>query len=214
MKRIHDEFLKKLTEVLALSGKDVLEIGCGGGTRSLEIAAVCQSLTGIDPSEADISEARNRGITNTKFALGTADNLEFPDNSFDVVIYTLSFHHVPKELMQVSIDEALRVLKPQGSIVFFEPGMEGSLFEAEIIFDAYDGDEREVKALAYEAMFFHPGLFLVVEIGDESIFQFDSLEDFLESMSPKQSLADIESFLVQHNYTLNAERRINVFSAR
>ncbi|MBI2474185.1 MAG: methyltransferase domain-containing protein [Candidatus Taylorbacteria bacterium] len=214
MKRIKDEFFKKLTDAIPLSGKEVLEVGCGEGTRSQDIARACKFLYGIDPSESDIAAARERNIPNTLFNQGSAENLVFDDNSIDVVIFTLSFHHVPKALMRQSIDEVLRVLRPGGWIVFLEPGMNGSLFDAEIDFDAYDGDEREVKKESYAAMMTHPNLKLFKEIADESVFQFDSLQDFMESMSPKKSIGAIEPFLARHNYVLNAERRINIFQPK
>lgn len=211
MKRIKDEFFKKLTDAIPLSGKEVLEVGCGEGIRSQDIARACKFLFGVDPNEFDIGAARERNIPNALFNQGNAENLVFDDSSIDVVIFTLSFHHVPKALMRQSIDEALRVLRREGWIAFLEPGMNGSLFEAEIQFDAYDGDEREVKKNAYEAMMAHPGLALFKEIADESVFQFDSLQDFMDSMSPKKNVQGAESFLAQHNYILNAERRINIF---
>lgn len=211
MERIKDEFFRKLTDAILLSGKEVLEIGCGEGTRSKDIATACKFLFGIDPSESDIGAARQRNIPNALFKQGSAENLVFDDSSVDVVIFTLSFHHVPEVLMRQSIDEAVRVVKPEGYIVFLEPGMNGSLFDAEIDFDAYDGDERQAKKDAYAAMMAHPGLVLFKEIADESMFRFDSLQDFMGSMIPKKNIAAIEPFLVQHNYVLNAERRINIF---
>lgn len=214
MKRIKDEFFKKLADAIPLSGKEVLEVGCGEGTRSQDIARACKFLFGIDPNESDIITARERNIPNALFNQGSAEDLAFDNNSVDVVIFTLSLHHVPKALMRQSIDEALRVLRPGGWIVFLEPGMNGSLFDAEIDFDAYDGDEREVKNDAYAAMMAHPGLVLFKEIADESVFQFDSLQDFMDSMSPKKDIGGIEPFLVQHNYVLNAERRINIFQPK
>lgn len=214
MKRIKDEFFKKLTEAISLSGKEVLEVGCGEGTRSQDIARACKFLFSIDPNESDVIAARERNIPNALFNQGVAENLSFDDKSVDVVIFKLSFHHVPKTLMEQSINEALRVLRPGGWIVFLEPGMNGSLFDAEIDFDAYDGDEREAKKDAYAAMMAHPGLVLFREIADESVFQFDSLQDFMESMSPKRNIENIESFLARHKYILNAERRIDIFQPK
>ncbi len=214
MKRIKDEFFEKLTGAISLAGKEVLEVGCGEGTRSQDIARACKFLYGIDPSESDINTAIERNIPNAQFSQGSAESLAFNNKTVDIVVFTLSLHHVPKALMRQSIDEALRVLRPGGWIVFLEPGMNGSLFDAEIQFDAYDGDEREVKKNAYAAMMEHPGLVLFKEIADESVFQFDSLQDFMDSMSPKKDIPAIEPFLIQHNYVLNAERRINIFQAK
>jgi ubiquinone/menaquinone biosynthesis C-methylase UbiE len=211
VQRIKDEFLLKLLEAVPLKDQEVLEIGCGTGTRSVEIAANCKSLVGIDPSYDNTVVAGNRNITNAEFLTCAAEDLPFDANSYDVAVFTLSLHHVPEALMAQAIDEVVRVVRPEGYIVFLEPGTQGSLFDAEIEFDAFDGDERQVKWFAYNAMLLHRRLTWVVEIPDETIFQFDSLEDFLASMSPKQKIDDIGEFLRRHNFTLNASRRINVF---
>lgn len=214
MKRIKDEFLKKLYSHISLAGKTVLEIGCGKGTRSLDLARVCQFLIGIDPSRSDIDIARAQQVENAIFREGSAEDLEFSDFTFDIVLYTLSFHHVSTIHMKQAIDESLRVLRPGGLIIFLEPGVSGSFFESEIEFDACDGDERQAKKDAYAAMMNHSNLLLLHEISDETIFQFDSPQDFVDSMSPKKNIQRIESFLSRHEYMLNAELRINIFQAR
>ncbi len=214
MQRIKDSFIKKLRAALPLAGKDVLEIGCGEGTRSRELAPHVGTLHGIDPDMAHIREARELSLPNATFEQGNAESLTFADASFDIVIFTLSFHHVPVRFMRQAVDEALRVLKPQGSIVFFEPGMRGSLFEAEIRFDAYDGDEREAKHQARTCMMNHTGLWLQEEIKDESVFAFDSVEDFMHSMNPRREQGGVAAFLAEHNNQLDAERFISIFRAR
>lgn len=213
MQRIKDEFIAKLTSALPLTGKDVLEIGCGEGTRSRELARHVGRLHGIDPDMARIREARRLSLSNAKFEQGNAESLEFSDTSFDIVIFTLSFHHVPQRFMRPAVDEAIRVLRPEGTIIFFEPGMRGSMFEAEIRFDAYDGDERMAKHHARVCMMNHPGLRLIEEIHDVSVFTFASTEDFMESMYPRREEEGVAGFLTQHAYQLDAERFISIFRA-
>jgi len=214
MKRIKEQFLDELESVFLLEGKNVLEVGCGNGTRSEQIAKRCNKLTGIDPSLENIVVAQNKNISNGVFKEGKAEKLDFADKSFDAVIFTLSLHHVPESLMNQAISEAVRVVKRDGFIVFLEPTMDGSFFEAELKFDACDGDETKEKASAYRAMTEHSQLKLVKEIPDETVFQFDSEEDFIASMTPKKNLAELEVFLQKYNHILNAERRINVFQQK
>lgn len=124
----------------------------------------------------------------------------------------LSFHHVLPENMGKALREALRVTNPAGNIVFLEPGAHGTLFEAEKHFGAGDGDERKAKAMAYAAMLNYPRFVEVAELWDETIFRFDSLNDFLASMSPTSSdHKAIKKFLEGNNFLLSAERRINIF---
>jgi ubiquinone/menaquinone biosynthesis C-methylase UbiE len=214
MKRIKEMFLDNLESLVSLKGASVLEIGCGEGGRSVEIAQRCRALTAIEPNPESIKVAQSREIQNATFSQGSAENLNYAPESFDAVIFTLSFHHVPKEQMTTAIDEAIRVVKADGTIVFLEPAMDGSFFEAEIKFDACDGDEREEKASAYKAMMSHSGLILIKEIPDETVFQFDSLADFIDSMEPKRNIEALTGFLLDHDYILRAERRINIFKPR
>lgn len=214
MRRIKEDFLDIVESVVTLKGKRVLEIGSGNGMRSVDLAQRCCELIGIDPDPINVERVSRRRIPNAIFVEGRAENLDFPSAIFDVVVFTLSFHHVPTMFMSKAIKEAVRVLKPDGHIVFLEPGIEGSFFDAEITFDACDGDERAVKQIAQRAMMTHAAIELVGEYPDETIFQFESFFDFEVAMTPKRNLDILEVFLKEHSYRLTAERRINIFKPR
>src|SRR3990167_9384647 len=110
MKRIKDDFLTTISSVVVLHDAHILEIGCGTGARSVQIAAACKQLTAIEPNATLLEEARRSSATpNNSYQHGTASNLPFPDSAFDIVLFTLSFHHVPIDSMPVAIDEAIRV---------------------------------------------------------------------------------------------------------
>src|SRR3989344_6442718 len=112
MKRIKEEFLEKLSTVILLNEKEVLEVGCGEGMRSVMIAKRCKSLVAIDPDVELIKKAvLENKAQNINYSVGSASLLSFGDNRFDAIIFTLSFHHVPKNEMNKSIDEAIRVVR-------------------------------------------------------------------------------------------------------
>jgi ubiquinone/menaquinone biosynthesis C-methylase UbiE len=212
MQRIKEEFLDKLETILPLQGKEVLEVGCGEGTRSIAIAKRCKKLAAVDPDAELIKKAQLENQSgNIAYEVASAEHLPFEKDMFDVVIFTLSLHHVPMDRMTNAIDEALRVVRADGFIVFLEPEFDGTLFESEIFFDAFDGDERKQKAFAYFTMLNHPKLREVSEIMDETIWKLDSVEDFIESMNPKRNIDQLKTFLEKNNYILRAARRINVF---
>ena len=48
------------------------------------------------------------------------------------------------------------------------------------------------------------------EFYDETIFQFDSVEDFTESLNPRKNLANISTFLIQNNFLLHADQRVTI----
>lgn len=196
-----------------LGGTTALEIGSGNGARTQEIASYFTRLTGIDPDPALILTAnRMNRSDNLVFQIGTAEKLAFADNSFESVLFSLSFHHIPPELMQQSIVEAVRVVTPNGHVVFIEPTNEGSFIAAELLFGCCDGDERAAKAQAYNTMLAAEQMQDVSEFYGESVFMFDSDQDFFDNIACLEgSQALISDYLDVHNYSLSARRRINVF---
>ena len=211
MQHISDGFPDRIKPYL--TGTTALEIGCGNGARTQEIAAYFSCLTSIDPDPALIAEAnRLNRCDNITFQVGSAEKLAFPDNNFGAVLFSLSFHHIPASLMQQAIAEATRVVTPAGHVIFIEPGHEGSLIEAELLFGCCDGDERKAKALACYSMLAAEQLTEVYEFYGESFFLFDSEQDFFEHIAWKEGTqAALCDYLEYHNYKLSASRRINVF---
>jgi hypothetical protein len=67
------------------------------------------------------------------------------------------------------------------------------------------------KRNAYLAIKNNSHLNQISEFYDETIFEFSSLEDFMESLNPKKNLNQIANFLIKNNFLLNAERRVNIF---
>jgi ubiquinone/menaquinone biosynthesis C-methylase UbiE len=102
-----------------LKDKDVLEIGCGAGGGAAFIARNYQprSITGIDLLPVNIAAAEARGpVPGLTFAVGDATSLEFPDNSFDVVVNIESSHCYSS--IEKFFSEVKRVLKPGGVFLF------------------------------------------------------------------------------------------------
>lgn len=96
-----------------------LEVGCGGGILTEEIARMGFMTTGIDPSQVSLSSARNHASEQNlkiKYVKGTGENLPFADNSFDVVFCCDVLEHVydlPKVISEIS-----RVLKSGGMFIY------------------------------------------------------------------------------------------------
>lgn len=95
----------------------VLEIGCGTGYFARRIAPVVGPsglVVGIDPSPPFLDYAAAHAPPNCTFYPARAQNLPFADASFDVVVSSLTFHHIAPEHRVAGIQEALRVLRPGG----------------------------------------------------------------------------------------------------
>ncbi|MDO8620358.1 MAG: class I SAM-dependent methyltransferase [bacterium] len=206
----------RIAESASLSGKKVLEVGCGKGFRTAELLRYCSSLVAIDPDKGAIAWATTGKWPETvAFQVGSITDPMFPKASFDVVIFTLSLHHIPEAHMGLAIHNAVSVLKPEGKIVFLEPGSEGSLLEAELLFGAGDGDERTQRNFAYEVMTTHPRLSFRKEFYEEERFRYPNIRLFREHLTPK--LGGIEEwlrFLVKHNLELTAKRRVDIFGVK
>jgi len=99
-------------------GLRVLEIGCGLGTDGAQFAKAGADYTGVDLTNAAIDLARKRfelfGLTG-KFQVADAENLDFPDESFDVVYSHGVLHHTPD--IDAAVQEIHRVLKPGGRAI-------------------------------------------------------------------------------------------------
>lgn len=102
-----------------LAGKDVLEVGCGhgGGASYLLRNLSPASYTGLDLNAAGIDFCQRRHpLTNLTFVQGDAEDLPFPDESFDVLLNVESSIHYrsfPRFLAEVT-----RVLRPGGHFLY------------------------------------------------------------------------------------------------
>jgi SAM-dependent methyltransferase len=108
---------------LSIAGKDVLDLGCGYGGRSVRYAELgARSITGIEPAERQCSEARefadSRGITAT-FVTGSGESLPLPMDRFDCILSYDVLEHVCD--VQRTLAECLRVLRGGGSFYAIFP---------------------------------------------------------------------------------------------
>src|SRR5580693_8172245 len=100
-------------------GGRVLEVGVGTGI-SLPQYASNLRIFGTDISEAMLEKAKKRvtelGLKNVEgLAVMDAEKLEFPDNSFDVVMAQYVVTAVPNP--EKALDEFARVLRPGGELI-------------------------------------------------------------------------------------------------
>jgi SAM-dependent methyltransferase len=105
------------------SGARALEYGCGPGSRAFHLARNGARVVGIDISPVAIEQARERGRAEgleerLEFRVMDAEQLEFPDDSFDIVCGSGILHHLD---LARSYAEIARVLKADGIGVFTEP---------------------------------------------------------------------------------------------
>ena len=102
-----------------LSGKKVLEVSCGhgGGASYLMRTLHPAAYTGLDFNADGIAFCQKRHrLPGLDFVHGDAENLPFPDESFDAVLNVEASHAYPR--FDRFIAEAARVLRPGGHFLY------------------------------------------------------------------------------------------------
>jgi len=187
--------------LLELDNKQLLELGCGGAeiTRNIACAGANRHITALEVDE--IAHAKNLQITdlpNVTFTLSGAQKIPLSDNSVDVVFMFKSLHHVPVDLMDVSMREIHRVLKPGGRAYLSEPVFAGDFNEILRLFH----DEQQVREAAFSAIekSIANGLFeLVEEIFFNAPMRFEDFSEFEQNtIKATHSYHSLEADLYQH----------------
>jgi SAM-dependent methyltransferase len=99
----------------------VIEIGCGTGNLSILIKRLYPQaeVVGLDPDPKALARARRKaereGLS-VQLDRGFAEELPYPDASFDRVFSAFMFHHLEPDEKEKTLQEARRVLKPNTSL--------------------------------------------------------------------------------------------------
>lgn len=107
-----------------LRGKRVLEVGCGEGVASVQLAYCGADVDAVDLSPVSVDVGRRRAeatgvAVNFRVADVTRDDLAAP-GTYDVVWCDLILHHLTDSLAAV-MDGVLRWLRPGGLFIAREP---------------------------------------------------------------------------------------------
>jgi ubiquinone/menaquinone biosynthesis C-methylase UbiE len=99
-----------------------LDVACGPGTLVLALAPKVKFARGIDLTAEMLTRARafqaERNLSNAAFDRGEAEQLPYPDASFDLVTCQCSFHHIPKA--ELALREMARVANCQGRLALID----------------------------------------------------------------------------------------------
>ncbi len=106
--------------------RSTLEVGCGTGNLSILASRLHPSIeiVGVDPDLRALARAKRKagpGST-VQFDHGYAQELPYPDTSFDRVLSAFMFHHLDAGVKARMLRETLRVLKPEGKLYLVDFG--------------------------------------------------------------------------------------------
>ena len=136
-------------------GEQILDVGCGVGFLSYEIALQTGDsgrVSGIDQNSEMIRHANKRceSLRNTEFSEANANDLPFPEESFDAACCTQVLLYV-NDVAQV-LSGIRRVLKPAGRIIIVETDWRGVVLNSD-----YDSITRKIFS-AWDAAVPSPNL--------------------------------------------------------
>jgi len=113
-----DKIVNRLKE---LSGEKILDIGTGHGEFIGFLKQTLKnsdSFVGIDINEEVLKKAEKEYGKIAEFKKMNAEELDFPDNTFDIVSIVSSLHHL--ERPEKVLKEMFRVVRPQGYLIIQE----------------------------------------------------------------------------------------------
>jgi len=179
--------------LLKLDNKHILELGCGAAikTRNIATTGANRKLTALEVDE--IAHQKNLQITdlpNVTFGLAGAQAIPLDDDSVDVVFMFKSLHHVPPELMEASMREIRRVLKPGGLAYISEPIFAGEFNEILRLFH----NEQKVREAAFKT---------VKSAVDEGLFTLLE-QSFFNSPTSFESFAEFENRIINATHSQHA----------
>jgi ubiquinone/menaquinone biosynthesis C-methylase UbiE len=117
--RMSGERPKRHEVIGARPDDELLDIACGPGSLTLELAPHVASATGLDITPAMLEQARaaqaQKGVSNVDWVEGDGAGLPFPDGTFSLVTCSAAFHHFerPADIL----GEMARVCRPGGRVV-------------------------------------------------------------------------------------------------
>ncbi len=134
-----------------VSGRRVLDFGCGTGYGTAMLAPHCDEIVGIDISNDAISYARDHhSLPNLRFdTIGPIEKspLPFESESFDAVVSFQVIEHVPD--VQAYLSEIRRVLRPGGCLVLATPDRTTRLFRGQQPWNRFHLTEYDTDQIEY-----------------------------------------------------------------
>lgn len=115
---LSSELNQGIFELPLTRGGRLLEIGCGNGSAMRRMAELGWVVQGVDFDETAVQLARSCGLD---VRLGGLEAQDYPSASFDAVVMSHVFEHVPDP--RALLTECRRIVKPGGRLVSITPNV-------------------------------------------------------------------------------------------
>jgi ubiquinone/menaquinone biosynthesis C-methylase UbiE len=210
-----NQLIKHIRRYGAIDRKVVLEVGSGSGRITQELVKHASHVIASDIHRGYLAGIKRlikeKGI---EYVASAAHELPLDPESVDVVVYSLSLHHIPQEYMAASLQHTGKIARPDGRIVVIEPGTEGSFIELEEHFDVGDGNERAAKEAARQAMGSLAGWRTTATAYFKTLFYLQNDRDIWRKGIGGVDGKELDDFLNGHRrgsqVVLDADRRLDV----
>ena len=107
---------------LLVENKRVLDVACGSGYGTNMLSKTAKSVIGVDLSQAAVDYCSNKYQSdNLEFKQMSADELDFPEHSFDVVVSFETIEHLTEEAQKKFLYHIKRVLTKDGLLIMSSP---------------------------------------------------------------------------------------------
>ena len=103
--------------VAPTEGVRLIDLGGGTGAATERFSSGCTAVVVLEPDSRKVWHGRRRRPA-MRFQEGRAEEIPFPDATFDRVTAVVAFHHVQNQ--DRALEETRRVLKDGGRLLLFE----------------------------------------------------------------------------------------------
>ena len=102
-----------------VTGKRVLDVGCGDGYGAAFLSLAASEVLGVDLSESAVQQARNKYVefSNARFETGNCVDMRFTEQPFEVITCFQTFEHLDGEEQVRCMANMKNMLAPKGVVV-------------------------------------------------------------------------------------------------
>ena len=130
---LRQSYHQLLHSQITITPKTILDLGCGVGmsTQSLQEIYPQARITGLDlsPYFLSVAQYRTQNQPKIQWIHGAAESTGLPNQSFDLISASLMFHELPTNAAQAIIQEAHRLLRPEGYLSIMDMNPQSAVFQ-------------------------------------------------------------------------------------